>query len=615
LAIIAAAMIAGPSQAFAQSASTPSADVITQRLDTLDKRNAKLESENSALRERVRLLEVSKRNAPYTAAPTTPPSASSAILAPRTVVIPAAAAAANAADLPVATKAPEIVPTWAGWYVGVNAGGVSAGISPTTTISNNTYFLSGSAISQVQAGGSTSFNQSAVLEGAQVGYLHQWGNLVAGVEAGIDWMGLSTQRSERADRNPYAPPAGGGCAPNCFFTIKRSIQSDWMFTLLGRFGMAYGPALPYITGGMAVSTLKYEFGFADDNFPTPGFGRAATSTSSTQIGFAIGAGVDWQVAPNWSVRGEYLHVQFDTPSGTTPLFLSPTNPSPTQFTVSAGQFKQDIGRVAVSYRFGPTAQTAYAADLPVKAVPPPTPVASWTGFYVGGDAGVGWSRSGEWTFNDPNTDPNIGNASIVAAPLGAQTSQVAALAGFHAGYNWQFAPTWVVGIEGDYAWSNLSVTRAHEPLSLRSNTTGVVTVTPNTILTMKTDTRALASVRARLGFVGWANTLFYATGGVAFEDEHFRGSENNRGPTFSTNFLAVAETNKWSTGWVAGAGLEKMVAPHVSVRAEYLYYGFNSGATEQANLQPNPGAFPLPFTFNWASQNIQVVRAGVSYKF
>ena len=133
---------------------------------------------------------------------------------------------------------------------------------------------------------------------------------------------------------------------------------------------------------------------------------------------------------------------------------------------------------------------------------------------------------------------------------------------------------------------------------------------------MKTDTRGLASLRGRLGYVGWANTLFYATGGVAWEEEHFSGLENNRPPTFATDFLSVANTSKTSTGWVAGAGAEAMVAPHFLVRAEYLYYGFNnSGATAQANLQPNPGAFPLPFQYNFASQNIQVVRVGASYKF
>ena len=112
---------------------------------------------------------------------------------------------AMAADMPVKARvAPEIVPTWAGWYVGLNAGGVSAGASPSSTILNNNIFP-GANISQIEAGGSTSIKRSSVLEGAQVGYLGQWGNFVAGVEAGIDRMGISATRS---DRIPYATQAG-----------------------------------------------------------------------------------------------------------------------------------------------------------------------------------------------------------------------------------------------------------------------------------------------------------------------------------------------------------------------------------------------------------------------
>ena len=73
LAIIAAIMIAGSGHAFAQSTSISSTDVIIQRLDALDKRNAKLESENTALRDRVRLLETGRRNAATASPPTTKP--------------------------------------------------------------------------------------------------------------------------------------------------------------------------------------------------------------------------------------------------------------------------------------------------------------------------------------------------------------------------------------------------------------------------------------------------------------------------------------------------------------------------------------------------------------
>ena len=56
---------------------------------------------------------------------------------------------------------------------------------------------------------------------------------------------------------------------------------------------------------------------------------------------------------------------------------------------------------------------ALAADLPVKAPryapPPPAPVFSWTGFYIGGNVGYSWG--------DPNTDFNADPVTvIIAAP-------------------------------------------------------------------------------------------------------------------------------------------------------------------------------------------------------
>lgn len=107
--------------------------------------------------------------------------------------------------------------------------------------------------------------------------------------------------------------------------------------------------------------------------------------------------------------------------------------------------------------------------------------------------------------------------------------------------------------------------------------------------------------------------MFYATGGGAWEREHFA---KNLPPTFVQAFYSHPDGTKTFSGWVAGAGAEAMINGHFLVRVGYLYYGFNSGTTTLlANLHPNPGAFPLPFAFSWANQNVQVARVGFGYKF
>ena len=62
-----------------------------------------------------------------------------------------------------------------------------------------------------------------------------------------------------------------------------------------------------------------------------------------------------------------------------------------------------------------------------------------------------------------------------------------------------------------------------------------------------------------------------------------------------------------------GAGAEWMATPNVLLRAEYLYYGIDSGNTLFATASPIPA--PLPVAVNWGKENIQVFRIAGSYKF
>lgn len=249
--------------------------------------------------------------------------------------------------------------------------------------------------------------------------------------------------------------------------------------------------------------------------------------------------------------------------------------------------------------------SAYAADLPVKAPPPVQPVVvpSWTGFYIGGHAGLGW-RSLNGTLADPN-------GVILGLINPSSGSQNGAVGGFHAGYNWQFNGAWVAGIEGDIDATSLS---NHARAGNFVFAPGGPPV-PNTAVSLGSDAQWLASIRGRLGFVGWANTLFYATGGAAWAHTKFDAQETNSPPTFVTNFLSSATLTNTKSGWVAGGGAETMVTPRILVRAEYLYYGLSSNESASAFLLPNPGAFPRAFNYSWSTNSIQVVRAGLSYKF
>ena len=92
---------------------------------------------------------------------------------------------------------------------------------------------------------------------------------------------------------------------------------------------------------------------------------------------------------------------------------------------------------------------ANAADLGVRPIyaAPPVRVFAWTGCYIGGNIGGGWGRE---TVSIPNLGETTGVpelAGVSLPPVTGNTNGV--LGGGQVGCNYQFAPNWVIGIEGD----------------------------------------------------------------------------------------------------------------------------------------------------------------------
>ena len=95
------------------------------------------------------------------------------------------------------------------------------------------------------------------------------------------------------------------------------------------------------------------------------------------------------------------------------------------------------------------ASAAFAADLPSRAPPPvyipPTPIFSWTGFYVGGQVGYGWGTQ--------KANVSLPNGNTIYNSYSAE----GVIGGGHVGYNYQ-ANQWVIGLEGSVDGTSLSKT-------------------------------------------------------------------------------------------------------------------------------------------------------------
>jgi outer membrane immunogenic protein len=241
---------------------------------------------------------------------------------------------------------------------------------------------------------------------------------------------------------------------------------------------------------------------------------------------------------------------------------------------------------------------AVAADMlvPNKA---PAPAFNWTGFYVGGDIGV--------TATTGNAQSNALPSTVIPSGVQQISGGVGGGGSFagggYAGYNLQFAPKWVAGIEAD--WTSMNIDGR-----LTSNwldNTGVMV--QNATTTLSAELQWAASVRGRVGYVIVPSFLAYATGGVALGKWEY--GANSTAPTIG--YAANTAFAKTDTGWVAGVGFEWAPFSQLGLvlRAEYLNYRFG-GTQATAAASGFPGA---PSAYLWTAPDVNVGRIGASYKF
>jgi|SoiMethySBSTD1v2_1073268.scaffolds.fasta_scaffold07428_16 outer membrane immunogenic protein len=241
-------------------------------------------------------------------------------------------------------------------------------------------------------------------------------------------------------------------------------------------------------------------------------------------------------------------------------------------------------------------QFAAAADLPTKAPPAPVaPLPTWTGFYIGGHGGLGWtSADGRW---DPLPSQQFFNA------FGQQGdfNDTAFIGGAQAGYNWQFAPTWVAGIEADWSWTNA---KGGFGEGWRQAFNGAPI--PNSLTNLNMSLNWLATVRGRIGYLFTPQALAYFTGGVAW------GHIDYSAQATSPEYNAATSFSDTSVGYVLGGGVEWMFANHWMLRGEYLFYHLDSGKSVDGTFRSFAGATSA---FTWDDLKVNVVRTALSYKF
>ena len=199
---------------------------------------------------------------------------------------------------------------------------------------------------------------------------------------------------------------------------------------------------------------------------------------------------------------------------------------------------------------------------------------SWAGCYVGGSAGGGW---GQKSF----ADGDISGTTLIGPNTTVSFDTSGFLVGGQIGCNHEFAPSWIVGIEGSFSAGDIS---GNGQTSYWSS--------PNGALTAKT--AWIASLTGRVGH-SWDKWLAYAKAGAAWADDKYTS-------TYTPGWTG-SETR---SGWTLGVGLEWAYADNWSARLEYDYFDFGT-----SNV-----AFTGGGTQNEkVAQKIHSMLVGASYHF
>ena len=256
-------------------------------------------------------------------------------------VVLSSAAAADGYEPVGKGFAPAPVYSWTGHYIGANGGYAWQEGDSTNLFTND--------VTPLNLGDSTQFTRGTIgdLEdeggfgGLQVGYNSQKGMVVIGVEADIQAADLSGSRAGRFT-NPFGTFPVDGTA---------SFDVEWFSTLRMRLGAAFDRLLVYGTGGVAFGQVDYRLDVIEP--PVGGQLFETTLTSSeTEVGYAVGGGLEYALGSNWTIKSEYLFIDLGEVSATAPVTSILTGNPTGEVARTEVDVQFHTVRIGINYKFG-----------------------------------------------------------------------------------------------------------------------------------------------------------------------------------------------------------------------------------------------------------------------
>jgi len=261
----------------------------------------------------------------------------------------------------VSTVSP-VVQQWGGVYAGINAGYGKGDFATTSTqLSANGLIVNDSGQ-----------NIDGPVVGGQIGYNYQFVNkVVAGVEADMDYADVRISGYPNSSTTNISISSGASSAYN--FNISARTGVNWLGTVRARLGYAIGNFMPYFTGGLAYGNTSIDtnytslssqyYGPPNWTAQTNNYGTVVSGVfGNVQAGWAAGAGAEFKVADNWSLRGEYLYTSIGGLPATSTIYnysrqtyngsTTSDNQTPSLANSSMGSIGIHQARVGLNYYTG-----------------------------------------------------------------------------------------------------------------------------------------------------------------------------------------------------------------------------------------------------------------------
>jgi len=239
--------------------------------------------------------------------------------------------------------------TWSGFYLGVNAGMAwGTAHAGTSAVCNDTDLgatgencpFGPAALPVLGAAGSGSMSDRAILGGAQAGVNLQRGAAVFGFEVDFQSFKLAASRAgTRADPNDAAN----------LITVTTAFDTDWLVTARSRLGWLLKPdTLIYVTGGVAATDLYVKNTLTSSVSLAEGVG----SSNGRVVGWTLGGGAELALGGNWTLRGEYLYLDFGKVTANAQVFdPAHTAAGTTNNLASSVDLTAHVVRAGLNYKF------------------------------------------------------------------------------------------------------------------------------------------------------------------------------------------------------------------------------------------------------------------------